>query len=100
MSHQIKVPTYYSKVDQVMFRKLVAWMQRHVQDNLQEHSPWEVNTTALAEDCAWNSNIYTEVEAQRALDDETHVIWDAAAEVGEWYENLDQDYDEWCRCNA
>lgn len=82
----IKVPTYYSKEDQALFRKLVAWMRNNVEDNLQERSPWEVNTTALAEDCAWNSGLFTEAQGQAALDDETHVIWDAAADVGEWYE--------------
>lgn len=53
----MNIPSYYSKEDKALYRKLYTWMQNNVQDNLQEHSPWEVNTTALAEDCAWNSDI-------------------------------------------
>ncbi len=62
-------------------RQIKRYMKLNVEDNLQEHSPWEVNCTALATDAAINGFDHPEW-----LDDETHEVWDAAVEVAEWYE--------------
>lgn len=78
----MKIPSYYNTEDKALYPKLYRWMQRNVGDNMQEATPWEVNTTALAEDCANNSGLVD----PNVLDDETHIIWDAAADVGDWYE--------------
>lgn len=65
-------------------RKIKNWMKANVEDNLQPNSPWEVNTTALAENCAWFSGL---VDA-KVLDNEAWIGWDLAVDVAEWYEEL------------
>lgn len=63
-------------------RKIKNWMKANVTDNLQKHSPWMVNTTALVEDCVANSGLIGE----EVLDEPEHIIWDLAVDVAEWYE--------------
>lgn len=65
-------------------RKVKNWMKVNVEDNLQLHSPWEVNCTGLAENCAWFSGLVD----PKVLDDELHFIWDLAVDVAEWYEEM------------
>lgn len=66
-------------------RKVKNWMKCNVEDNLQPNSPWEVNCTALAEDCANNSGLVDPC----VLDETEHWIWDLAVDVAEWYEEGD-----------
>ena len=49
----------------------------------------EVNTTLLAETIVHeNLDLFDDGEdADTVLDDETHVVWMAAVDVAEWYEN-------------
>lgn len=62
-------------------RKIKNWMKANVEDNLQDNG-WEVNCTALVENLAWNSGLVD----SNILDDSTHIAWDIAVDVAEWYE--------------
>lgn len=46
-----------------------------------------INTTFMAETAAYESGAFSDEEADAALDDETHWIWEIALEVTDWIEN-------------
>lgn len=81
-----------SKNEKVLKRRLVKWMKNYLTEAREEglndlincYGIGEVNTTLLAEDCAYDSGI---VESS-VLDDETHVIWDAVIDAAEWFESI------------
>lgn len=79
----MQIPSYYSKEDKALYPKLYRWMQKALQEDNTDH--WDVNTTQLAEDCAHA------FEHDDWLDDDTHIVWDAAVAVTEWWEGLDND---------
>lgn len=53
---------------------VTVWCQRHKHEHKDRHTG-EVNATALAEACAQAFNV------DHVLDDETHWIWDVAADA-------------------
>jgi hypothetical protein len=60
-----------------------TWMTKNVQDNAGAFGIyWQVNCTQLAVDCA---NALTS-DPDQWLDDEEHIVWDIAIDVGEQYE--------------
>lgn len=83
-----------NKDDRKQYRLLVNWMKRYLESARDEglgelinnFGIGEVNTTRLAEDAAYDSGLIE--DAEDALNEETHIVWDAAVDAGEWYEAL------------
>jgi hypothetical protein len=81
-----------NKDERKLYRVLVNWMKRHLEEARDEdlselinlYGIGEVNTTRLAEEAAHDSGLIDDPD--KALDNETHVIWDASIDAGEWYE--------------
>lgn len=61
-----------------------SWMRRNVTDHIDECG--EVNCTLLAENCC---DAFDCKDEGGPLDDETHFVWEVAAETKDWYEKLD-----------
>ena len=68
-------------------RRIKNWMQLNAEDYSGNFGrPCDLNITQMAEDCA--NDLATEFgqAADDWLDDETHIVWDIAVDVGDWWE--------------